>query len=473
MLTSLNVNLQGEINEPLKEWLRQASPMSQMSTAPCTPCQLSLDPDMALSPDSQPFQLDVPEPQMNSHLGQWAKTRVETAIAEPQLNSSLGMWAEARVESHIQQPELNSSLGKWAQFVSEEVNCGMQLPDPELTSSLGKWSTKQIENLVFELPEPKLSSQLGQWAQRHVEETPLCIGLPPLKSELGQRFQRIVEAEMWLDAQMKILANQQEYIVDNRGMFEGTECLGYRNSKCVEDREMVVEGPTWGTKVMGTDEGDGWLKVGSLYLPIVLESIQVLTPVIQPSSDADGTAEPMHDGPALTQDGRVVDLDGGLPIFFASDKACSTGNGCKAVVMNAARQAHSAQSAFDVASAARQVDEEAVCSLDEDGVLNGAKSFSWRPASGAKEASEAAKYRLKLFYQKRKQRQQGKETNSDGVLGIEPNGQASLFLYDSPPNSPSRADMVKKKIRGQQQESVQSSPETVLVIDADGAVQDW
>jgi len=502
-----------------------ASPMSQLSTAPGTPCaDFLLDPEvpeMPSSPDFQPFKLDrkanrfgstcsipevdsaeeespglapvthwyLPEPHLKSHLGQWAQTRVETAIPDPQLTSPLGKWAEARIESHIEQPELNSSLGKWAQFVVEELNCGMQLPDPELKSSLGKWAKNQVDQLTFELPEPQLNSQLGQWAQRHVEETPLCVGLPPLQSEIGQRAQRMVAAEMWLKAQMDILADQEEYIVDNRGLFEGTHRLAFRKSKNEDDCEMWIEGPAWGTKVMGTDEGDGWVKVGDLFLPTTLGGVQVLTPKLTPSLQAsagdsdDDDAEPMRDGPALTQDGRVVDLDGGLPIFFASDKVSSAGHSCKVVMMNAAKLAKSTRSASDIAAAAHEVDEEAVCSLDSDGTLYGAQSFSWRSASVAKEASKAAKDRLKAFHQRRQQRQLGEEVACGGVLGIEANGQASLFLYSRPSQQKvgsqetqagtvlvidANGTVQETKPRPQERQT-----ETVFVIDANGTVQDW
>lgn len=476
-----------------------ASPMSQLSTAPGTPCADFLlepeVPEMPSSPDFQPFKLDrkanrfgstcsipevdsaeeespglapvtqwyLPAPHLNSHLGQWAQTRVEIAIPDPQLTSPLGKWAEARIEGHIDQPELNSSLGKWAQFVVEEMNCGMQLPDPELKSSLGNWAKNQVDQLTFELPEPQLNSQMGQWAQRHVEETPLCIGLPPLQSEIGQRAQRAVEAEMWLKAQMDILADQEEYVVDSGGLFEGTERLAFRKSKNEDDRELWIEGPAWGTRVMGTDEGDGWVKVGGLLLPTTLGGVQVLTATLQSSADDsdDDDAEPMRDGPALTQDGRVVDLDGGLPIFFASDKVSSAGHSCKVVMINAAKLEKSTRSASDIAAAAQEVDEEAVCSLDSDGTLYGAKSFSWRSASVTKEASKAAKDRLKVFHQRRQQRQQCEATTSGGVLGIEANGQASLFLF------PEVGHSRYKKVGSQETQAG-----TVLVIDANGTVQE-
>ena len=35
----------------------------------------------------------------------------------------------------------------------------------------------------------------------------------------------------------------------------------------------------WGSCVSGVDEGDGWFKVGELYLPTELNGVSVLTPI--------------------------------------------------------------------------------------------------------------------------------------------------------------------------------------------------
>uniref|UniRef100_A0A7S4R1R5 Ubiquitin-like domain-containing protein n=1 Tax=Alexandrium monilatum TaxID=311494 RepID=A0A7S4R1R5_9DINO len=60
---------------------------------------------------------------------------------------------------------------------------------------------------------------------------------------------------------------------------EASPGLGFRCSKDLEDRAGDGAVAAWGATVIGADEGDGWLKVGSRYLPMVLQGIQVLAPI--------------------------------------------------------------------------------------------------------------------------------------------------------------------------------------------------
>merc|ERR1712194_581964 len=50
-----------------------------------------------------------------------------------------------------------------------------------------------------------------------------------------------------------------------------TVSIGYHRSKDLEDRYPNLEGPAWGTEVVGSNAGDGWIKtkapVLTLYLP--------------------------------------------------------------------------------------------------------------------------------------------------------------------------------------------------------------
>jgi len=72
----------------------------------------------------------------------------------------------------------------------------------------------------------------------------------------------------------------QRFLADNRVFQATTQGILFRRSKSDADTEKVRDRLVkWDETVDGEDEGDGWLKVGALYLPMKLEGVQVLTPV--------------------------------------------------------------------------------------------------------------------------------------------------------------------------------------------------
>jgi hypothetical protein len=67
------------------------------------------------------------------------------------------------------------------------------------------------------------------------------------------------------------------YLVDNSVLQnKNVHGVSYRLSKNLEDR--ASHSAAWGSIVAGHDEGDGWLKVGDKYLPIVFSNVQILIP---------------------------------------------------------------------------------------------------------------------------------------------------------------------------------------------------
>eukprot|EP00927_Polykrikos_kofoidii_P002953 TRINITY_DN11174_c0_g1_i1.p1 TRINITY_DN11174_c0_g1~~TRINITY_DN11174_c0_g1_i1.p1 ORF type:complete len:1416 (+),score=263.14 TRINITY_DN11174_c0_g1_i1:217-4248(+) len=78
------------------------------------------------------------------------------------------------------------------------------------------------------------------------------------------------------------LGGEREYLLDNNVLNAQTAGLVYRRSMRLEDRDMRPETqhPLWGSTVVGRERGDGWLKVGSRYLPMVVNGVTVLTPVL-------------------------------------------------------------------------------------------------------------------------------------------------------------------------------------------------
>lgn len=73
------------------------------------------------------------------------------------------------------------------------------------------------------------------------------------------------------------LGGEAEYVIDNRFLRATTAGLAYRNRKQLDDWDMNVTPPTWGSTVKGLDCGDGWLRVGEHYLPTHVNGLQVLT----------------------------------------------------------------------------------------------------------------------------------------------------------------------------------------------------
>jgi hypothetical protein len=327
------------------------------------------------------------------------------------------------------------------------------------------------EDLTPCLPEPQLHSQLGKWAQRHVEETPYCFGMPRLESELGQWAQRLVDAQYWYSGQKQNPECETSYLVDSSSFHGVTRGLAYRRSKQVGDRCLEIEGPMWGTTVTGADEGDGWLKVGDFYLPTELEGIPVVTPAFATFEQEDfSVVEAVMDGPALTEDGRVVDLDGGAAMFFASDPKLSYGFSRKQVMMKATKDVKKARASLEMLLAGREVDNEAICSLDAEGVLRGEESYSWSSAFATKEAANAAKERSKLFQQKRRLRQQGEGSgfeNDAPVLGIDPSGYVFIHL-----DLTSSKEKHQKKLRRRVLANAKVTSDTILILDASGVIHD-
>lgn len=406
-----------------------SSPMSQISTAPCTPSH-GLLPDPDLSPSRQ-------------------------LSAVSSLGESTGLIRKKSI------PEEDD----------EEITHCIEMP---LQSSLGIWAQQSVEGKAgptdFMLDMLPLQSELGRWAEllaqaehnvqlRELDLNVVSFGMPPLESELGLQMERLVKAEEWYKNKV-----QEKFIVESSCLQDETIGLAYRRSKCIADRELEVEGPPWGTTVVGVDHQDGWIKVEDLYLPMTLAGTRVLTPCSEASHRRAANAEPVLDGPALTEDGRVMDLDGGAPIFFGCDRTLATGHAHKIVMINALKHVRNARMALDASRAADDVDNEEICSIDAAGILHGEESLSWSPAFAATEAAMAAAARLKLFSQKRKSRKSG---NGDGTVGVDPNGKAFLFLYlpDAKANN-------KKRRYKEQAVAAVTAPYPVMTVDVDGTIHD-
>lgn len=77
-------------------------------------------------------------------------------------------------------------------------------------------------------------------------------------------------------------------LVDNSLLQAKTQGLGYRFSKRRDDIDRTATA-AWGSTVVGSDEGDGWLRVGSKYLPMESSGKRVLTPKLALARTTSGT----------------------------------------------------------------------------------------------------------------------------------------------------------------------------------------
>eukprot|EP00747_Dinoflagellata_sp_TGD_P070476 gnl/TRDRNA2_/TRDRNA2_156615_c3_seq1.p1 gnl/TRDRNA2_/TRDRNA2_156615_c3~~gnl/TRDRNA2_/TRDRNA2_156615_c3_seq1.p1 ORF type:complete len:336 (-),score=62.44 gnl/TRDRNA2_/TRDRNA2_156615_c3_seq1:125-1051(-) len=72
---------------------------------------------------------------------------------------------------------------------------------------------------------------------------------------------------------------ERVYLVDNSRLHSNTRGLMLRECKDVEAKGPRGKGRTapWGSKITGVDEGDGWVRVGTGFMPMRIKGILVLT----------------------------------------------------------------------------------------------------------------------------------------------------------------------------------------------------
>lgn len=256
-----------------------------------------------------------------------------------------------------------------------------------------------------------------------------CFGMPALSSQLGRWAQKQVEAEYQLKKQkdMRERRGEETYLVDNSFLRAETSGLAFRFSKRVDDVDLETPAPTWGSEIDGVDCGDGWLKVGDMYLPMALHGMCVVAPqlleVLVPSCES-SECEALLDGPALTEDGRVLELEGGGSIFFSSDPKCSRSQSSKLVLIEMMKNHKRANLARAALDAEYDVITEAVCSIDPSGVVRGAGSLMQSATS-----SDTAERRKKFYWKKSHQ----KKMQMAPVLCMGADGKSSMYLYLTSP----------------------------------------
>lgn len=67
------------------------------------------------------------------------------------------------------------------------------------------------------------------------------------------------------------------YLVDNSLRKADSMGCAYRNSMTFAD--FAQQGAPWGSEVMGIDQGNGWIRVGTFFLPMTSDGVQILVPL--------------------------------------------------------------------------------------------------------------------------------------------------------------------------------------------------
>jgi len=137
-----------------------ASPMSQISTAPCTPSH-SLMPDPEVPPSRQLSAVSALDQSIPEESGE----EILRCIEKSPLLSGLATWAQQQVEGKagppdfmLDMPQMQSESGRWAELLAEaEYNVQMREQDLNVVS----------------------------------------FGMAPLESELGRQMERLIKAEDW------------------------------------------------------------------------------------------------------------------------------------------------------------------------------------------------------------------------------------------------------------------------------------
>jgi len=271
------------------------------------------------------------------------------------------------------------------------------------------------------------------------------------------------------------LLAKSTFLVDNSELAAPTLGLSYRRSKSVNDSDGAILGPTWGTAVEGIAHTDGWIQVGSHFLPTVLDGKRVLstklrtltidlevTEVAEAAEVAEDT-EASWEGPALTADGQVVDLDGGVPIFFSCAKELSSGHAHKVDMMSDARVVRAMHLAHAACDGEAAVTNEKKCSIDEWGIVHGAEALA--PSESMEKSA------LKRLHRKQNARQMSSKmatTSADETSILTVNGAGRICLYlDLASKGPS-----KQRLRQKHAESRfrMDWGEEVLSVDSCGSV---
>jgi len=143
------------------------------------------------------------------------------------------------------------------------------------------------------------------------------------------------------------------------------------------------------------------------------------------SSAASGSgaelARAVRDGPALTADGRALELEGGAAIHFSHGRHLAAGDEAKTQLKDRARRRQALRCASTAQEAAARIEAGEACPIDHDGVLHGFLLEAAQPQFDA-----GASARLRRIHAKVRSRRCA--PRSDSVLCIGPNHRAFICV---------------------------------------------
>jgi len=169
-----------------------ASPMSQMSTAPCTPSH-SLMPDPDMPPSRQLSAVSALD-QSTSLIGKKSipeedGEEISGCIGMAPLLSGLATWAQRLLDM----PHRQAARQAARRAARPDFMLDMPLMQPE--------SGRRAELLA----EAEYNVQM-----REQDLNVVCCGMPPLESELGRQMERLIKAEDWYNNKV-----QEKFIVES------------------------------------------------------------------------------------------------------------------------------------------------------------------------------------------------------------------------------------------------------------------
>jgi len=145
---------------------------------------------------------------------------------------------------------------------------------PEDTFNRGKKLKAVLDPKALKPPKGELKEE--EWVI-----PPSFHSLPELKQVIqyykqGSVVQYSEKKVMQAPTRMSNITDEA-YLVDNSVLKSTDNALAYRLTKQLDDKDPTGTCAMFGSTIFGTDEGDGWLKVGSRFLPMNIRSTPVLT----------------------------------------------------------------------------------------------------------------------------------------------------------------------------------------------------
>jgi len=176
----------------------------------------------------------------------------------------------------------------------------------------------------------------------------------------------------------------------------------------------------------------------------------------------------LEDGPALTSDGRALDLDGGVAIFFSCAEELSQSHEAKVQAKEQKRSLRAMHVAHTLCEAALRVDSGEACSVTPDGTVYGATALE-PPVSG-----RAGGARPKLALRKRRMaaaRHGPLAGLEGGVLCPDSEGKVSIYVYLDREAAHRERRHQRMALKAKREAKEPEEDVKVLVVDTTGIIR--